>query len=146
MNLSRLLLLAALALLAAGCGSDAKGRSSSSRDTSSTQQTAPKDDGPVETVPSQGEGDRSATTTFSLTPAITRCMEQAGFTQDAPPTGGLAAWRHPSGGRVVVGSDSGVSVGIASEIGTAQRPADVDGAVVIAASEAETAAARACLD
>jgi hypothetical protein len=104
-----------------------------------------EEDAATATTPPDG-GRTSSASGFALTEDISTCMEEAGFTQDAPPTGGLAAWRHASGGRVVVGSGPDVTVGIASEIGTAERPANVEGSIVIAANEADSDAARACLD
>lgn len=96
-------------------------------------------------APASGGDTGSAASSFALTPKITACMKRAGYTQDAPPTGGLAAWRHPTGARVVVASGPDVTLGIASEIGTEQQPANVEGNLVIAAVPALTDAAEVCL-
>lgn len=132
-------------LLFAGCGGEGDDAGGGDRDDArdaSTQSEEPQGD-PDE--PATAETRTGGSSAFALTPQLSRCMEAAGFDQDAPPTGGLAAWRHASGGRVVVGSGPDVTVGIASEIGTAERPANVEGSTVIAASEAEADAAKACL-
>ena len=133
-------------LLLAGCGGgDDDGGDGSDKDDSrdATSQSVEAQGDPDE--PASAETRTGGASAFALTPELTSCMEAAGFEQDAPPTGGLAAWRHASGGRVVVGSGPDVTVGIASEIGTAERPANVEGAIVIAANDAETDAAQACL-
>ena len=144
-------------LLLAGCGDGGREGGGDARDSrEESSRTSDDEDGgsgdePLEEAPPveapTNPGDRTGVATFSLTPAIRRCMEQAGFTQDAPPTAALAAWRHPSGGRIVVASTDEASVtgGIADEIGRGFR-AEVDGSVVVAAPEAPAEAARQCLD
>lgn len=146
MDLRRVTLLLVLVLLVAGCGGSDEDPSAGDGDSREVVSE------PADAEPAPTEPDEAASTDtgaapgeFELTPALEQCMTDAGFTQDAPPTGGLAAWRHPSGGRVVVGSGTDVTLGIASEIGTAERPANVEGSIVIAANEAEAAAADACL-
>lgn len=129
-------------LLLAGCGGG-----DGARDDAAGQ----RDEQELEEAPPIEEPDgagRAGGASFSLTPAIRTCMEQAGFTQDAPPTAALAAWRHPSGGRVVVASSEQDSVtgGIADELGGGGFEADVDGTLVVAAPDAPAEAARQCLD
>jgi hypothetical protein len=136
-------------LLLAGCGGnddDSGTDDTAARSSDSAQETGSDGADDEQPAADSSEAHAASSASFALTPELTKCMEAAGFTQDAPPTGGLAAWRHPSGGRVVVGSGSDVTLGIADEIGTSDRPANVEGNVVIAANEADAEAASACLD
>ena len=149
MKLPRTLLpflaVAMLALFVGACGSD--GSSSDSTDGSKQDASASSD---AETAPDPATPEGAAAKlegsgSFALTPEIESCMTKAGFTQDAPPTGGLVAWRGPSGSRAVVASSGDVTLGIASEIGTEAAPANVDGTIVVAGAEAQVAAAQKCL-
>jgi hypothetical protein len=123
--------------LLAGCGGGASGSDASQASTRST--STAKAGTPEATRAKVSVG------AFADTPELEDCMTKAGFAKDAPPTGGLAAWRGPNGARAVVGSGSDVTVGIASEIGTAEHPADVEGTVVIAGPDAPAKAAASCL-
>jgi hypothetical protein len=141
-------------LLLAGCGgsdddADRATDSTGEKATTTESTSGNEDDGleqapPIETQPDSGGG--TSASSFELTPAIQDCMRQAGFEQDAPPTSAVAAWRHPSGARVVVAASEQESVltGIADEIGSGS--AQVDGAVVHVGPEAPTTAALACLE
>ena len=143
-NLLLFLTVIMLALLIGACGNE----ESSSDESGSAPKT--KSGESKTTVPEPGSVDAAeeklgAAASFALTPAITACMTKAGFTQDAPPTGALVAWRHPSGARVVVASSGDVTLGIASEIGTQAAPANVDGTTVVSGAPEQSAAATKCL-
>jgi hypothetical protein len=130
--------------LLAGCGTD--GGDSTSTNTGKASGSA-KQESP--TRPADGASSTNRATvsagSFADTPELERCLTTAGFAKDAPPTGGLAAWRGPDGARAVVGSGTDVTAGIASEIGAADRPAHVKGTVVIAGPAAPAKAAASCL-
>lgn len=136
-----LMLLAALLVLA-GCGGGDDASPDEPRDASSPRGADTEPDSPEDRAAAKTAG----TGTFALTPELQGCMEAAGYTQDAPPTGGLVAWRHESGGRVVVASSDAESVtgGIADEIGT-EFLAVVSQQVVIAAPAEHAQAAEDCL-
>ncbi|MCW2926059.1 MAG: hypothetical protein JWM86_27 [Thermoleophilia bacterium] len=136
------LVLAAALLVIAGCGSGDGGGDSGGSDGAGTRSGS---DTPKAGSKGAVEG-KSRIDVFAETPQIKACMEDAGFVRDAPTTGGVAAWRHDDGSRVVIGSEEGVTTGIAAEIGTAERPARIDGVRVIAASPTLERAAAACLD
>lgn len=140
------LAVAMLALIVGACGSDESSSTSSSG--SSKPANATTDDAapaPAPGTPEAAEAKLEGSGAFALTPEIATCMKQAGFTQDAPPTGGLVAWRGPDGSRAVVASSGDVTLGIASEIGTEAAPANVDGTVVVAGPAAQVSAAQKCL-
>jgi hypothetical protein len=143
-RLATLTLVPVLLVLAAGCGgSDGDSASSDASDTSKSAKQAPVEQSVAGTPDTTG-----STTTGSnpaASPELQACMSAAGFAPDAPPTGGLVAWRHPKGARAVVGSSTDVTVGIASEIGTPEHPAQVDGTIVVAGPPDLAGAASQCL-
>jgi len=100
-----------------------------------------------------GDDDEPATKDASTTePAIAvldvdDCMAEAGFEEDAPPTGAIRAWRHPDGARAVSAAEEteSVTTGIGDEIAGGQYEPVVDGSVVVAGPDATTRAALDCL-
>lgn len=134
-------LLLLIAAISAGCGGDDGGPSDRSDEQRSAERT--------ETAESKSAEDAARSTSvasFAETPELRACMDAAGFAEDAPPTGGIKAWRHTGGARAVVGSGPDVTKGIAAEIGTQQAPAAIDGDLVLAGPAPQRAAAAACLD
>lgn len=136
-------ILALCLLLAAGCGddgSDAKtgggGKGGAAKDAAKTT--------PEAGSPAASE-EKSGISSFADTPELEECMTAAGFAEDAPSTGAIKAWRHPSGARVAIGSDEAVTTGIAAEIGTPDAPADVNGTAVLAGPQEQRDAAATCL-
>jgi hypothetical protein len=135
-----------LALLVAACGSD---------ETSSNDSEDARDAGPAATEPEPDAepGSEAAVeaktgaASLAITPELTACMTKAGFTQDSPAAaGGVASWTHPDGARIVVAPSSEAALSVASEVGTTDSPASVDGARVSVGAPALTSAAAACLD
>jgi hypothetical protein len=127
-----------LAVFVVACGEDGAKMTASTSDGDGGDTSEPETN---EAAPVRAVGSAA----FALTPELMACMTKAGFVQDAPPTGALAAWRHPDGARAVVASDGDTTLGIASEIGTAQFPAEVEGTTVVAGPAAVAAAGSACL-
>lgn len=139
-------LLATLVLAACGGGeeSDAPARDRNAEAERAERAERAEAEAPEPGSPEAGRA-RTGGGAYSLSPAVAACMEQAGFAQDAPPTGGLVAWRHgATGGRAVVASGEDVTTGIAAEIGTTHE-ARVEGTTVVAAPEAQAKAALDCL-
>lgn len=136
--------LLAAALVASGCGSDSGSDSTSSGSDSSssaTTTTGAPDPGSQEAAEDRLKGSAS----FASTPQLAACMERAGFTTDAPPHGGLVAWKTAGGARAVVATDSDAALQVAGMIGTAEQPAQVDGRVVVAGPQKVAKAAANCL-
>jgi hypothetical protein len=141
-----------LAVFVVSCGDDDAKTASSDEPASPTTESSSAasggDDAEPAPDPAAVEAARdklAGSTAFAMTPELTACMTEAGFVQDAPPTGALAAWRHPDGARAVVAADGDTTLGIASEIGTAEFPAEVQGTTVVAGPAALVAAGSACL-
>lgn len=134
-------LMVVLALVAPGCGSDEGDSAGPSKS------DAPRDAKPAPPAAGspEAQAEKSGISSFADTPELEACMTDAGFAEDAPSTGALKAWRHPSGARVAVGSNADVTTGIAAELGTAEAPADVDGTIVLSGPQEQRDAAAACL-
>ncbi len=135
-----------LAMLAAGCGSSDEGSpgSNESRDSGSAKA---KSGDEVEPGPAEAVEAKTAAASLAITPELTACMKQAGFTQDTPAIGGgLASWSHADGASIVVAASSEAALSVAGTVGTTDSPASVDGARVSTGSPALTSAAAACLD
>ena len=138
------LMVVLLALFVVSCGDD---------DSTSTDDGArdASKDAASETTPDPGTpeaaAERSASGSFTLTPAIADCIGEAGFATDPkPPTGAAIAWLHPDGARLVVAASADGTFAIAGEIGTAAAPANVSETTVSTGDTKLIAAAEACLD
>ena len=148
MHLHRSLLpflaVALLALLLAACGSDSGSDGDDARD---AKTDSPKADTEVEAGSAEALEVKTGSSSFAITPELTTCMSTAGFSQDPKPvSGGIVSWRHDGGAKVVITPSSEDALRVAGEIGTAQAPANVDGARVSAGPAALTSAAAACLE
>lgn len=144
-----LLVVALLASLVAACGSD-DASSSDSGDSGDSRDARPAETTPAEDVePGSPEaaGEKNGGASFAITPALSRCMAKAGFVQDEQPTtGGLVSWTHPGGALVVIAPSSEDALALAGSVGTADAPANVEGARVSTGAPALTSAAAACIE
>jgi len=138
-----LVLLAVLALVITACGGDGDGtaaHSSDSRDAATTTSATTSPSGP---------GDAAARTSggaFALSPRLATCIAAAKYSQDAPPTGGLVAWRGPDGRRAVIVAEPSQVIGVSAEIATAELPATTPSDdLVVTGTGAPVRAIAACL-
>ncbi len=131
-----------LALLVAACGSDESGSSDSRDAKPASKADKVPEPGSPEVVEEKVVGGA-----FAVTPELTTCMTNAGFSQDeTPAAGGIVSWSNDSGAKVVIASSTDAALGIAGEIGTVKAPANVVENRVSAGPAKDVAAAGTCLD
>ncbi len=147
-------LLLAVFVTACGSGESGSNDSNEARDAGSAATETTDMDADTDADASDAEpGSEAAVeakagiSSFTSTPELVSCMTKAGFRQDQPTVaGGAISWTHPDGARVVMAASSETALTVAGEIGTADAPANVDGARVTAGPPALTGAAMSCLD
>ncbi|MCW2955893.1 MAG: hypothetical protein JWO69_762 [Thermoleophilia bacterium] len=122
-------LLAALALGACGSSDDSSGSGgSTSADQAGSDASAP--------------ADRTGAASFSETPAITACLERAGFMRrPTPPAGAIVSWRG-AGGTIAVTDERGRDQ-LLQTLAGAREVAGTD--VVVTGRGAQLEAAIACV-
>lgn len=143
-----------LALVVAACGSDASGdRAGSTRDreraVSEDRGTDPRED---DDAPERGPGspertEEAAGGGIAISPAVTACLERAGFTAaPTPPRGAIAAWRARPGATVAIAPTVEAARALATRLGDVASPASATGRIAAAGPPELRDAGVACLE